>query len=269
MIAQRIASGASKQIRRADESARWCWWTRAAWRLAIPLSRTSICASIAAPARPPAPRASNTASSSKPPALRSNKTITGRFLHACARSCLSHLLPYPRRIAAAARFLRLYQRSGLETVARGSGVLAPAGPCRPGTPDAPGRAGIFLLATWRTFPAQGPRRARVALFRRLYHAGDLRSLIGHHPRAAREWLRGCRAGRTNLLRRACSPCGSARRGARTGAREFRCFLANDFDAIVTNAAGCGSTLKEYHASFRRGSARITSTARTSRARCAT
>src|SRR5262249_31616049 len=34
-----------------------------------------------------------------------------------------HILPYPRRIAAAARLMRLYQRSGVEKLARASGVL--------------------------------------------------------------------------------------------------------------------------------------------------
>ena len=33
------------------------------------------------------------------------------------------LLPYPRRIASAARLLRLYQRSGLAALARGTGIL--------------------------------------------------------------------------------------------------------------------------------------------------
>src|SRR6202042_1392542 len=34
-----------------------------------------------------------------------------------------HLLPYPRRIAAVARLTRFYQRSGLQSLARASGVL--------------------------------------------------------------------------------------------------------------------------------------------------
>src|SRR6202161_2381577 len=34
-----------------------------------------------------------------------------------------HLLPYPRRIAAAGRLAWIYQRSGLQTLARGSGLL--------------------------------------------------------------------------------------------------------------------------------------------------
>src|ERR1700724_2146692 len=34
-----------------------------------------------------------------------------------------HLLPYPRRIATVARVMRFYQRSGLQTLARASGLL--------------------------------------------------------------------------------------------------------------------------------------------------
>src|ERR1700733_1150982 len=34
-----------------------------------------------------------------------------------------HLLPYPRRVASVARLMRFYQRSGLQFLARGSGLL--------------------------------------------------------------------------------------------------------------------------------------------------
>src|SRR5580698_4630786 len=44
------------------------------------------------------------------------------FLSRIARSLVfRHLLPYPQRIAAAARVARFYQQSGLQTVARQSG----------------------------------------------------------------------------------------------------------------------------------------------------
>ena len=53
-------------------------------------------------------------------------------------------------------------------------------------------------------------------------------------------------GRAGLLRRAARPRRDAGRGRRAGPPQYRCAtrLAS-FDAIITNAAGCGSTLKEY------------------------
>src|SRR3984885_11931462 len=82
-----------------------------------------------------------------------------------ARSLVySHLLPYPRRIAAAARFVRFYQRSGLQFLARKSGLLQLFGladreKLMPRVEDE-----FFFSRLGQTFAAQGQRRARVALF---------------------------------------------------------------------------------------------------------
>ncbi len=74
------------------------------------------------------------------------------------------LLPHPRRIAAVARVLRFYQRSGLQFLARASGILklfGLAGRERllPLIDDS-----FFFSQLGRTFPATGKRRARVAFF---------------------------------------------------------------------------------------------------------
>ena len=49
----------------------------------------------------------------------------------------------------------------------------------------------------------------------------------------------------DLLRRAACPRRAPRSGARAGAPQYRALLAGDYDAIITNASGCGSNLKEY------------------------
>src|ERR1700728_4281321 len=71
------------------------------------------------------------------------------------------LLPHPHRIAAAARLLRLYQRSGLAAVARGTGILKLLGlqdreRLLPQIDSA-----FFFRELGKTFPPKGPRRARV------------------------------------------------------------------------------------------------------------
>src|ERR1700716_3197854 len=46
------------------------------------------------------------------------------FLSRLARDIVyRHLLGYPRRIAAVARLLRFYQRSGMQSIARSTGIL--------------------------------------------------------------------------------------------------------------------------------------------------
>src|SRR5262249_47374082 len=74
------------------------------------------------------------------------------------------LLPRPDRIALAARLLRVYQRSGLQTLARKTGLLKALGLAEreallPNVDDA-----FFFRQLGRTFPAARETRARVAFF---------------------------------------------------------------------------------------------------------
>ena len=74
------------------------------------------------------------------------------------------LLPYPRRIAAATSLLRIYQRSGLATVARGAGILKLLQLDQRERLLPQIDRQFFFSELGRTFPAKGPRRARVAFF---------------------------------------------------------------------------------------------------------
>ena len=160
----------------------------------------------------------------------------------------ANLLPHPQRIADVARVLRFYQRSGLQFLARAIGILKLL---RPGRSRAPSYLALTILSSLgqlgRTFPATGPRRARVAFFAGcVAHVTFTQPQRSHPPRPDRQWLRSRRPRGTTLLRRARRSCGRPRRRARSRPQEPRSFLsAKTFDAIVTNAAGCGSTLKEY------------------------
>ena len=107
-----------------DESAKWCWSIRAGCLSAIRSSSTSISVWIAARAKLPALRASNTENWSRRLVRRSNRIISAHFSQGFREILVFRsLLPYPRRIAVLARFLFLYQRSGLQALARATGIL--------------------------------------------------------------------------------------------------------------------------------------------------
>jgi glycolate oxidase iron-sulfur subunit len=156
------------------------------------------------------------------------------------------LLPYPRRIAGAARLLRVYQRSGLAALARGTGVLKLLGlDDRERLLPKIDRE-FFFAELGRTFPARGTRRARVAFF-----AGCVAQVT--FSELNRATIRVLQANGCEVVVPAAQVCCGAlpaHAGVRDVARDlaranFAAFRVEDFDAIITNAAGCGSTLKEY------------------------
>jgi glycolate oxidase iron-sulfur subunit len=163
------------------------------------------------------------------------------------------LLPYPKRIAMVARALRIYQRSGLQTLARATGILHLLGLAeRERLLPAIDRR-FFFSQLGRTFPAEGPRRARVALFAGCIAQVSFSSL--HDATIRVLTANGCEvvvpAGQT------CCGALAAHAGVRDAARSLAhenldVFLRHDFDAVITNAAGCGSTLKEYEQLFGAG-----------------
>jgi len=156
------------------------------------------------------------------------------------------LLPYPARIASAARLLRFYQRSGLQSLARGTGLLrlfalADRERLLPRIDDH-----FFFGELGKTFPARCARRARVAFF-----AGCIANVT--FTKLNEATIRVLTANGCEVV----VPCGqlccgalAAHAGVRDTARELArkniaAFGPGQFDAILTNAAGCGSTLKEY------------------------
>ena len=156
------------------------------------------------------------------------------------------LLPYPRRIAATARLFRLYQRSGLAALARGVGFLKILGLQDRERLLPKIDSKFFFSDLGKTFPAKGPRRARVAFF-----AGCVAQVT--FSELNRATIRVLQANGCEVVvpaNQVCCGALPAHAGVRDVARNLaRANLAaispNDFDAIITNVAGCGSTLKEY------------------------
>jgi glycolate oxidase iron-sulfur subunit len=132
-------------------------------------------------------------------------------------------------------------------VVRGMGLLRMLGRLGGLTQLAPSAEPPFFFSQLgRTFPASGTRRARVAFF-----AGCVAQVTFTHLNEATIRVltaNGCEV----VVPAAQLCCGAlaAHAGVRDAARDLArkniaAFLREDFDAIVTNAAGCGSTLKEY------------------------
>ena len=153
-------------------------------------------------------------------------------------------------IEDAARVFRLYQRSGIQAVARGIGILKLFGLAERDRllPQIDGD--FFFNRFGSTFAPVGPRRARVAFF-----AGCIANVTFSRLNEATIRVltaNGCEV----VVPKEQSCCGalSAHAGFRDAARGFarknlEAFQLHDFDAIVTNAAGCGSTMKEYDRLF--------------------
>jgi glycolate oxidase iron-sulfur subunit len=153
------------------------------------------------------------------------------------------LLPHRGRLRVLAGFLRAYQRSGFQRLARASRLL----------PQSLRDADLLLPPLPRPFEprfdvyaAQGPTRHRVGLF-----VGCVMPLMYgpvHEATIRVLTWNGCEV----HVPREQTCCGALnvhtgeRKVARRMAQQnLRAFLSRGLDAIVVNSAGCGSTMKEY------------------------
>jgi glycolate dehydrogenase iron-sulfur subunit len=172
------------------------------------------------------------------------------FTRLARRLFIEQLLPYPARISFAARLLRVYQRSGLQQIARKMGLLKMLGLANrdrllPATDQR-----FFFEQLGTTFPGYGTRRARVALF-----AGCIANVT--FTKLNEATIRVLTANGCEVVvpgEQLCCGALAAHAGVRETARglarkNMAAFASGKFDAILTNAAGCGSTLKEYDRLF--------------------
>src|ERR1700684_833083 len=155
-------------------------------------------------------------------------------------------LPYSDRIATVARLIWLYQRSGLQRFIRFSGMLELFGLADREQLLPEIETPFFFKVLGRTFPAVGQERARVAFF-----AGCVAQVA--FARLNDSTIRVLNANGVEVVvpkTQMCCGALAAHAGVRDTARELArknllAFAGDEFDAIITNAAGCGSTLKEY------------------------
>jgi glycolate dehydrogenase iron-sulfur subunit len=158
------------------------------------------------------------------------------------------LLGHPRLLALAASGARLYQASGLQQLARRSGLIRRL----PGTlpawdallPTIPSKA--ERAAPPRLTPAEGPRRARVALL-----TGCVQSVVfGAHNRATVRVLakNGCDV----VVPDGQGCCGALNAHGGDHARALAMarstidtFEAAGVEAVIVNTSGCGAHMKAY------------------------
>jgi len=152
------------------------------------------------------------------------------------------LFPEPDRVGRVLAAVRLYQRSGLPRLLRGSvlRMLPSLAAMEAMLPTVPPRQPLPAY-----IPARGPRRGRAALL-----TGCVQRHLYPHVNADTAWLlslagydvvapthQGCcgvldlHAGRLDVFK--------------SRARALAAALPADVDVVVVNAAGCGATMKEY------------------------
>jgi glycolate oxidase iron-sulfur subunit len=157
------------------------------------------------------------------------------------------LLQSPGMLTAAGSMLYLYQASGLQKLIRISGILklmGTLGSLEQLTPAA--QIPFFFSKIGKTFPAEGKQRYRVALMAGCIANVSFARLNEATVRVLQK--NGCEV----VIPEGQTCCGAlpvhagmrdvGRRAAR---KNIDVVLEGNFDAVISNAAGCGSTLKEY------------------------
>jgi glycolate oxidase iron-sulfur subunit len=160
------------------------------------------------------------------------------------------LLPHPRLLALAAAGLRFYQVSGLQRLARASGLIrllpAPLPTWEPLLPTLPPSADRAPLP--EVTPAQGAKRGTVGLL-----TGCIQqAAFGPHNRATARVL--ARNGIEVVAPRAQACCGAlhAHAGAHDTAMDLarktiHAFESAGVEQVVVNTSGCGAHMKSYGA----------------------
>jgi glycolate oxidase iron-sulfur subunit len=163
------------------------------------------------------------------------------------RLVFGRLLVSRRALATAGTLLYLFEASGMKAVVRAMGSMRLLGGLGDLVQLAPSAEPPFFFSQFgRTFPPEGPRRHRVALmagcianvsFARLNEA-TVRVLQKNGCEVVVPGGQGC-CGALHLH------SGLRDDACKLARRNIDAVLAGGFDAVITNAAGCGSTLKEY------------------------
>jgi len=161
------------------------------------------------------------------------------------RRLVFHLFPYPRRLRALRPTLRLYQRPWVQRLVRRTGLVGRLPPTMAAMERLLPPVGRREDVPERT-PAQGPRRATVGLLlgcvqREFFpgvNAATARVLSAEGCDVLAPRIQGC-CGALSLH------AGRADEAAAFAKRTIATFEELGVDAVVVNAAGCGSSMKDY------------------------
>ncbi len=150
-----------------------------------------------------------------------------------------------RIFRAMSTVFKVYQKSGVQTLVRRSGMLKPFG-LDEMEGFLPKMSGRFFIPEGQVYEAAGPQRARVALF----SGCIMGTAFARVNRSTARVL--ARNGCEVVVPPAQGCCGALNvhggdldSGRTLMRRNIAVFESLDVDAIIINAAGCGSNLKEY------------------------
>lgn len=171
----------------------------------------------------------------------------GRFPRFLRWLVFKQLFPYPRRLNVLANLLRFYQFSGLQKLVRNSGILKLFGTFGQAETLLPKVSKEFYAAPdVEVVPARGETKRRVG-----FVTGCIMPyFFGETNRATVNVLtrNGCEV----VIPKSQRCCGalSTHAGARETSKDLArqnidAFERYNLDVIISNAAGCGTALKEY------------------------
>ncbi len=170
------------------------------------------------------------------------------FAERAARSLgYKTLLPSPTKLRMAGTALKLYQKTGLRTVARRTGLLKLL-PGDAGLADEylPELSNNFFVPKGQAFPAKGAKRAKVAMLAgcvmTLTHAKTLEATVRVLARNGVEVHLTAGQGCCGALN---SHAGEVNSSVDMAKSNIDSFLSINPDAIVSASAGCGATMKHY------------------------
>lgn len=157
------------------------------------------------------------------------------------------ILPSPMKLRMAGNALKLYKKSGMRTIARGSGLLR----LLPGDAELadeylPELSKKFFVAKGQVHPAKGLRKAKVAMLAgcvmALTHAETLEATVRVLTRNGIEVHLTAGQGCCGALNTHAGEPDSAIEMAK---KNIDSFLSSNPDAIVSASAGCGAAMKDY------------------------
>lgn len=172
------------------------------------------------------------------------RSLPQRFLRWLA---YDKVLRSPFLLKAAGLGLLFYRRSGLQAMMRDTGFLARLGRLGELAQLAPeAQAPFFFSSIGKVFPAEGQTKHRVALM-----AGCMQNVFFSRLNEATVRVlckNGCEV--TIPAEQECCGALQVHAGLRAIGREqarknIAALESGNYDAIITNTAGCGSVLKEY------------------------
>ena len=166
------------------------------------------------------------------------------------RRMIFDLFPRPERLRRLLGPMRIYQRSGLQSLVRRSGLLkllpASLGAMDALMPSSPGKTTTNDGVLPERIEAQGDRRLRVGLL-----AGCVQSVFFSEVNAATARVLAAEGCEVVIPRDQCCcgalmiHAGEEKQALDYARRTIDAFERAQVDKVVSNAAGCGSNLKDY------------------------